>query len=143
MRGLTPETPLALQPVVECLGKWFVDAVALLDFGAGGPAQFGEGTEVFHECVFSDSGHARAVVEQAFLHATPHQQRIVGIGKSMSLIADALQQFQGAAVVGNRQRLAFAGSIDLLALLGEADDRKFVKLQFAQFSVPFGSVLAW
>ena len=123
---------------MECLGKWFVDAVALLDFGTGGPAQFGERAEVFHQGVFSDSGHARTIVEQAFLHATPHQQRVVGIGKSVCLIADALQQFQGAAVVGNRQRLAFAGLIDLLALLGEAYDRKFMKLEFAQFRVRWG-----
>ena len=104
------------------------------DFLGGGFFEAGDAAEFFQQEPLFVSGHAGAVVEQAFLHAAAVEQGVVAVGEAVGLVADALEQLERAAVVRDADGLLAAGDEDFLVLLGEADDGQVVQAE--GFAVP-------
>jgi hypothetical protein len=70
--------------------------------------------------------HTGAVIENTFFDPFFHQQLMICVGEPMRLVADALKQTQGRGIHWKLQRQGAARSINLLAFLRQADNRKFV-----------------
>jgi len=58
---------------------------------------------------------------------------MVAVGETMGLIANALEKPKATIVMRQPQRVGETGPVDLLELLGEADDRRVVKPETLKF----------
>ena len=87
-----------------------------------GLPQTGDGSELFEESLLPRPADPGAVIEDALLDAPFHEELVVAVREAVRLVADALEQSQGALVVGDYERIGFSGAKDFLALLREADD---------------------
>lgn len=114
------------------MGEIFRDPRDFGDFLRCGFADAGDGAEFFQEQGFAAGGHAGAVVEGAFFHAAAVEEFVIAVGEAVGFVADALEEFEGSAVVGDEERFGFAGKEDFLALFGEADDGNFLKAECAE-----------
>ena len=80
---------------VEVGGDFFGEAEADAgDFGNLGGWDFAEAVnraEALEEGAFAGFGDARDVVEEAFFHAAFEEEAVVGIGKAVGFVADALE----------------------------------------------------
>src|SRR6266404_5913969 len=74
--------------------------------------------------IFPILAHTRAIIENAFFDAFFHEQLVVGVGKPMGLVANALKQSQGRRIHWKLQRQRPAWPVNLLAFLCQADDGK-------------------
>src|SRR5215217_5634254 len=104
------------------------------------PAESIYRAEASQQQIFPVLAHARAIVENAFFDSFFHEQLMVGVCKSMRLIADALKQSQGRGIHWKSQGQCAAGSINLLVFLRQADNRKFVQAQALQFTTSGGKL---
>src|SRR5437667_2047228 len=90
--------------------------------------------------MFPVLAHTRAIIENAFFDAFFHEQLVIGVCEPMCLVADALKQTQRTGIHWKSQRQRAARSIDLLAFLRQADNRKIVQTQSLQLSARSGEL---
>lgn len=113
---------LAIKGLEDGLGGGERNAGEGGELGGCGLANFGDGLEVLEESGFAAWGDAGAVVEEAFAHAALEEEGVVGIGEAVGFVADALEELEGALVVGDEEGEWVAGEEDFFALFGEADE---------------------
>ena len=71
--------------------------------------------------------HARAIVKNAFSDPFFHEQLVICVGEAMRLVANALEQTQGAGVHWKLQGEGPARPVNLFPFLGQADNGKIVQ----------------
>mgnify|MGYP003694154347 CR=1 FL=1 len=71
--------------------------------------------------------HAGAIVKNAFADPFFHEQLVICVGEAMRLVANALEQSQGAGVHWKLQRQRPARPVNLFPFLGQADNGKIVQ----------------
>src|SRR5439155_26667048 len=91
--------------------------------------------------IFPVLAYTGAIVEDTFFDSLFHEQLMVGVGKPMRLIADALQQPQSRRIHWKSQRQSPARPVNLLPLLRQADDSKNVQADSPQLT-PWGRKLS-
>src|SRR5437762_10481943 len=84
--------------------------------------------------IFPVLAYTGAIVEDTFFDPLFHEQLMVGVGKPMRLIADALKQPQSRRIHWKSQRQRPARPVNLLALLRQADDREIVQAESLQLT---------
>ena len=84
--------------------------------GTGLP-QAGDRPEFFEEPFLPRPADSGAVIEDALLDAPFHEELVVAVREAVRLVADTLEEAQGALIVGGHEGLRFTGAKDLLALL--------------------------
>lgn len=79
------------------------------------------------EQILPELAHAGAIIENTLRHTPFHQQLMIGVGEAMGFIADALEQPKRARIERKLQWHCPTRPINLLMLLGQADDRQIVQ----------------
>src|SRR6266576_1754360 len=97
-------------------------------------AQAINGTKLAQQQIFPVLTHTRAIIENAFADTFFHQQLMIGVSEAVGLIANSLKQSQGARVDRQLQRQGPARPVNLLMLLGQADDREIMKTESLQLA---------
>src|SRR5947209_14813147 len=101
-----------------------------------------DGSELFEQDRLALLADAGEFIENAFGNLLQAQLGIIGVSEAVRFIADALQQFERARIVREPKRLALAGPINLLELLGQANDWNMAQAQLGQFGAS-GAKLAF
>ena len=65
---------------------------------------------------------------------------MVAVGPAVGFVANALEEFQGAAFVGDEEGFAFFRAIDFLAFFGEADDGDAAEAEALEFGHGHGEL---
>ena len=113
----------------DLFGEFSADAAGGGDLVGAGATEPGDAAKTLEEELFAVLGDAGAIVEEAFGDAPFHEQLVVAVGEAVGFIADALQELEGAAVVGEADGNRPPGAVDLFEFFGEADDGEFVQAE--------------
>src|ERR1700730_6844207 len=103
-------------------------------------AQTTNGTKLAQQQIFPVLAHAWAIIENAFTDAFFHEQLMISVGEAVGLVANSLEQSQRAGVDRQLQRQGPAGPVNLLMLLGQADDREIMKTESLQLTAGGGEL---
>ena len=125
---------MPLQKAVNFFGQFSADAFRCRDLVNGRLAEAIHGAEPLQQQIFPVLAHAWTIVENTFFDSFFHQQLVICVSEPMRLIADALKQSQGGRIHWKPQRQCAAGSINLLVLFRQTDNRKIVQAQSLQFT---------
>ena len=82
---------MSLQKALYFVGQLGTDPFSRGDFLRAGFAQPFDRSKFSQKQAFPVLTHTRAIVENAFFDSLFQKEPVIGIGESMSLIADALQ----------------------------------------------------
>ena len=103
-------------------------------------AQAINGTKLAQQQIFPVLTHTRAIIENAFADAFFHEQLMIGVSEAVGFVANSLEQSQRAGVDRQLQRQGSARPVNLLMLLGQADDREIMKTESLQLAAGGGEL---
>ena len=118
---------MPLQKAVNFFGQFSANSLRCRDLVNGRLAEAIYGAEPLQQQIFPVLAHAWTIVENTFFDSFFHQQLVICVSEPMRLIADALKQSQGGRIHWKPQRQCAAGSINLLVLFRQTDNRKIVQ----------------
>src|SRR6266540_905435 len=84
--------------------------------------------------------HPRTIIKNALSDALFHEQLMIGVGKPMGFVADALKQAQSAGIHWKLQRQRPARPVNLFVFLRQADDWQIMQPQSLQFTTRGGKL---
>ena len=125
---------MPLQKQVHIFRQLPANAFRSCDLLNGRLAEAIHGAEPLQQQIFPVLAHAWTIVENAFFDSFFHEQLVICVSEPMRLIADALKQSQGRRIHWKSQRQCASGSINLLVLFRQTDNRKIVQAQSLQFT---------
>src|SRR5215211_683172 len=132
--GDTADKSMPLQKAVHALRQFSPNSLCCRDLVNGCLAEAIHGAELLQQQIFAVLAHAWTIVENAFFDSFFHEQLVICVSEPVRLIADALKQSQGRRIHWKSQWQWTAGSINLLVLFGQTDNRKIVQAQSLQFT---------
>jgi hypothetical protein len=118
----------------DLFGEFAADAFGRGDLVDGGAAEAGDTAEFLEKQLFAVLRNSGAFVEEALGDAPFHEELMIAVGKPVRFVANALEELEGSAVVGELEWLGTAGAIDFLEFLGQTDDRDVVEAELLEFA---------
>ena len=117
---------MLLQKLMHFFGQLSADALGRGDFVHGCLTQAIHRAKFSQQQILAVLTHTRAIIKNAFADSFFHEQLMIRVGEAMRLVANTLEQSQGAGVHWKLQRQGASRPVNLFSFLGQPDDGKIV-----------------
>ena len=118
---------MSLQELMHVFGQLSANPFRGSDFVHRRSAQAIHRAEPSQQQILAVLTDAGAIIKNAFANSLFHEQLMICVGEAMRLVANALEQPQGAGVHWKLQRKRPARPVNFFPFLGQADNQKIVQ----------------